>query len=94
MGKSCVAERTALLAADIAAVMGCSLASVEKNLARALEYPIKGEGLLARYGLILNSATKVNIESLIKQGQQLEAQEVVLNILEERFKGARTGNQE
>ena len=42
MGRSCTVERTALLAADIAAVIGGSLASADET------FPYPG-----RYGLLL-----------------------------------------
>jgi len=80
-------ERTTVLAADMAAVMGGDLAGAGKNLARALEDPVQGMRLLARYGFVFDSATKANIESLAQQGRQLEAQKIILNNVETAFGG-------
>jgi len=80
-------ERTTRLAADMAAVMGGDLAGAGKNLARALEDPVQGMRLLARYGFVFDSATKANIESLSQQGRTLEAQTIILDNVEAAFGG-------
>ena len=80
-------ERTTRLAADMAAVMGGDLVNAGKNLGRALEDPIQGMRLLARYGFVFDSATKANIQSLTEQGKVLEAQGIMLDNIEGAFGG-------
>jgi arsenate reductase-like glutaredoxin family protein len=80
-------ERTTRLAADMAAVMGGDLVNAGKNLGRALEDPIQGMRLLARYGFVFDSATKANIQSLTEQGKVLEAQGIILDNIEGAFGG-------
>ncbi len=75
-------------AADMSAMLGKDLAASTRMLGIALNDPIAGMTRLQRTGIQFTESQKKLIESLVKQGDVIGAQNVILGELEDRFGGA------
>lgn len=73
---------------DFAAFTGRNASEAARTLGRALDNPVKGMSMLGRAGISLSESTKATIKSLAEQGRIVEAQSLLLDELEARYKGA------
>jgi hypothetical protein len=74
-------DRTIHLAMDMSTVFG-GLAGSTQALAKALDDPIRGLGMLAKAGYTFDDSVVQQIQTLMKFNRQLEAQQVILSYLE------------
>jgi predicted nucleic acid-binding Zn-ribbon protein len=82
-----VFTRTIKISADLAALMGTDMTSATMQLAKALENPTIGLGALSRSGTTFTEQQKEMIKSLVDSGNQLEAQTMILDVVESQYKG-------
>ena len=73
---------------DITAVMGGDLAGAANTVGKALDSPVQGMSALSRQGFIFTEQEKEMIRTLEEAGNHLEAQNIILNAMENAFKGA------
>lgn len=77
-----------VLAQDLSAVYGQSLAGSATQLGKALEDPIEGITALRRVGVTFNATQRETIENFVRTGQTAEAQGVILDVLRQQVGGA------
>jgi hypothetical protein len=82
-----VFTRTIKVSADLAALMGTDMTSATMQLAKALENPTIGLGALSRSGTTFTVQQKEMIQALVESGKQLEAQTMILDVVESQYKG-------
>jgi hypothetical protein len=82
-----VFTRTIKVSADLAALMGTDMTSATMQLAKALENPTIGLGALSRSGTTFTEQQKEMIQTLVESGRQLEAQTMILDVVESQYKG-------
>jgi len=70
---------------DLATRMGIDIPSAAKIVGKALEGEFSG---LSRFGIVLDDATKKQIDNLLKVGKTAEAQQLILDELNKRFGGS------
>jgi hypothetical protein len=88
MGKgNDIFNRTIKSAQDLASALGIDLQSATMQLAKALENPTIGIGALARSGTTFSEQQKEMIKTLVESGRQLEAQAMILDVVESQYKG-------
>jgi len=88
MGKgNDIFNRTIKSAQDLASALGKDLQSATMQLARALENPTTGLMALTRSGIIFSEQQKEMIKTLVESGRQLEAQAMILDVVESKYKG-------
>jgi hypothetical protein len=88
MGKgNDIFNRTIKSAQDLASALGIDLQSATMQLAKALENPTIGIGALARSGTTFTEQQKDMIKTLVESGRQLEAQAMILDVVESQYKG-------
>lgn len=73
---------------DMATVMGMDLKSATQTVGKALDDPIKGLDSLRRQGFQFTDEQKAQLEQLVKNGKQLEAQKIILDELSTTYGGA------
>lgn len=73
---------------DLATVMNTDLQSAAIQVGKALQDPIKGVAMLGRSGIQFSESQKEMIKTLVKSGDLLGAQKIVLGELESQFGGA------
>lgn len=73
---------------DMATVMGMDLKSATQTVGKALDDPIKGLDSLRRQGFQFTDEQKAQLEQLVKNGNQLEAQKIILEELSTTYGGA------
>ena len=73
---------------DVATALGTDLVNATKSVGRALADPEAAAGRLAKMGIVLSEATEKTIKQMVKQGDVVGAQNVILTELENRYKGA------
>jgi len=81
-------EKATKVAVDFAQAMKVDLSSAAWTLGRALENPIQGMNMLRRSGVNLSDSQKTTIKSLVDSGKGMEAQAMLLEILETRYAGS------
>lgn len=81
-------ERTTLAATDLAARLGIDLVGATRLLGKALQDPETGLARLRSKGIDFSEAQKDLIENFIRLGQTANAQDVILDEVEKRFKGS------
>ena len=64
---------------DMATVMGMDLKSAVQTVGKALDDPIKGLDSLKRQGFAFTEEQKKELEVLVKNGEQLKAQKIILD---------------
>lgn len=79
--------RATELAQDLATVTGGSLTGSMQQLGRALEDPIQGITALRRSGVSFTDAQRDMIASLVESGDQLGAQNIILDELAQQYGG-------
>jgi hypothetical protein len=87
IGKDVFPEATQAML-DMSAVMGQDLQSSAVQLGKALNDPIEGVSALRRVGVQLTQQQEDQIKVLVKNGQGLEAQKIILEELKKEFGGA------
>jgi hypothetical protein len=80
--------QTTKLAADMAAKMGTDATSAATILGKSLNDPVKGMALLARQGVKFTDAQKAQITAMVKSGNTIGAQKVLLAGLQTAYGGA------
>lgn len=73
---------------DLAAAMRMDLQGAAKLVGKALESPVKGMTQLERSGVVLDKSQRDLIKRLVDTGRQAEAQQALLDGLEQRYHGA------
>jgi hypothetical protein len=82
-----VFNRTIKASQDLASAMGTDLQSATMQLAKALENPTIGLGALSRSGTTFTEQQKEMIKTLVESGRQLEAQTMILDVVESQYAG-------
>lgn len=82
-----VFQRTMTAAADVAAATGRDIVSTSRMIARALQDPVRGTMMLTRAQIVFTAEERKTIQALYEQGKALEAQKVILDIVEKRYGG-------
>ena len=80
-------ERVATAAADMAATTKQDVNSSLLQLAKALENPVEGMSALSRSGTTFTQVQKDIVKGLVESNKTLEAQNYILNLVEEQYKG-------
>ena len=80
-------DRATAAAADLAAAGFGDLQSNSVQLGKALQDPVKGITALARSGVNFSDAQKESIKQMVKSGDLLGAQRIVLENVEKQVKG-------
>lgn len=73
---------------DMATVMGIDLKSAVQTVGKALDDPIKGLDSLRRQGFAFTEEQKTELEVLVRNGEQLKAQKIILDELNTTYGGA------
>lgn len=73
---------------DMATVMGMDLKSAVQTVGKALDDPIKGLDSLRRQGFAFTEEQKAELEILVRNGEQLKAQKIILDELNTTYGGA------
>lgn len=81
-------DRAIASALDMGAVLGGDAASNAKMLGRALDEPVQGMSALSRMGIVFSESQKAVIQNLVETGNAVEAQSMMLDLLEGKFGGA------
>lgn len=79
--------RVTMAAMDMASVLGGDVVSSARQLAMALEDPESGMDRMRRSGVTFTTELEEQIKKLAASGRQMEAQALILDELENRFKG-------
>jgi hypothetical protein len=83
-----VFDRATAAALDLSKAGFGSLESTTKQLGKALNDPIKGMSALGRSGVTFSAGQKKAIESMVKSGNLLGAQKLLLKEVESQVKGS------
>ncbi len=83
-----VFDRATAISNDLSVALGRDMPASARLVGRALNDPVKGLGALARAGVQFTDQQKEQIKTLAESGKTVEAQNIVLDALEKRFKGA------
>lgn len=81
-------DRAQAAAVNYAAGSGKALDSASQTIGKALEDPVKGMKALADAGITFTDAQEAQIKALVKSGQGVQAQSMILAELERRYNGA------
>lgn len=81
-------ERVATAAADVAQITGQDVNSSLLQLAKALQDPERGLTALARSGTTFTESQKEQIKQLVKSGDLLQAQDLILREIEKQYGNA------
>lgn len=73
---------------DLATALGTDLESAAKLVGKALESPVKGLTQLEKSGVVLDKSQRELVKRLVETGDQAQAQQTLLDGLEQRYKGA------
>src|SRR5207237_7672973 len=76
------------IATDMGAALGTEPKAAAIQLGKALNDPIKGVSALSRVGVSFTSQQKDQIKTLVKSGDTLGAQKIILGELNKEFGGA------
>jgi len=81
-------DRATAAAADLSAAGFGDLNGASKQLGKALNDPIKGISALGRAGVTFTDQQKAQIKTLVKSGNTLQAQKIILKEVESQVGGA------
>lgn len=81
-------DRAIAVSADLAQRMGGDLNSASLQVAKALEDPVRGLTALSRSGTTFTKTQTEMIKALAESGRLLEAQDAILGVLEDQYKGS------
>lgn len=85
-------DRATAAAVDLSAAGFGSVDSSAKMLGKALNDPLKGITALSRAGVTFTESQKKKIESLVKEGDVLKAQKIILREVESQVGGVAAAN--
>jgi hypothetical protein len=88
VGPNKIFDQATAAAADMAAKMGGDASGTAIKLGRALADPVKGVMALTRVGVVFTQAQKDSIKAMVKHGDTMGAQKVILKELQTEFGGA------
>lgn len=80
-------ERVLNVAADVSEVMGGSIVSSARQMALALEDPVRGLTMLRRTGTTFTQEQQDMIRALHRSGREFEAQVAILEVMESQYGG-------
>lgn len=80
--------RALQLAIDQSVRLGISLTQSAEAVGKALEYPAEGVASLTRQGFRFSDAQKEMLKQLEETGRLAEAQAIVMDVMEESYRGA------
>ncbi len=83
-----VFDRAIVASTNLAQRMGGDLAGAALQVGKALEDPIRGMTALSRSGTTFTESQREMIKQLAESGKLLEAQGVILGVLEDQYKGS------
>lgn len=78
---------------DMATVMGMDLTSAVQTVGKALDDPVKGLDSLRRQGFQFTDEQKAELAQLVKNGEQMKAQKIILDELSTTYGGASKAGQ-
>lgn len=78
---------------DMSTVMGMDLTSSVQTVGKALDDPVKGLDSLRRQGFAFTEEQKLELQQLVKNGDQLKAQKIILDELATTYGGAAKAGQ-
>lgn len=78
---------------DMATVMGMSLTGATQAVGKALDDPVKGIDSLRRQGFAFTEEQKAELKQLVKNGEKLKAQKIILDELSTTYGGASKAGQ-
>lgn len=79
---------------DMATVMGMDLTSAVQTIGKALDDPITGLDSLRRQGFKFTDEQKAELAQLVRNGEQLKAQKIILDTLAISYGGAAKAGQD
>ena len=79
---------------DMATVMGMDLTSAVQTVGKALDDPIKGLDSLRRQGFAFTDEQKAELAQLVKTGDKIKAQKIILDELSRTYGGASKAGQD
>lgn len=79
---------------DMATVMGMDLTSAVQTIGKALDDPITGLDSLRRQGFKFTDEQKAELAQLVRNGEQLKAQKIILDTLATSYGGAAKAGQD
>ncbi len=74
--------------ADFAEAMQTDMVGAARTVGRALNDPVQGLTMLRRQGIAFTADQQAMIKALVESGQKAQAQAMVFDALEKKFKGA------
>lgn len=91
LGKgNAIFDRATKASADLAStpLFNGNITGASKQLGKALNDPLKGITLLGRAGITFTDGQKEQVKALVKTGDTLAAQRILIKAVEDRYKGA------
>lgn len=79
---------------DMATVMGMDLTSAAQTVGKALDDPIKGSDSLRRQGFQFTDEQKTELAQMVKTGNKMQAQKIILDELARSYGGAAKAGQD
>lgn len=88
VGKNKIFDQATKSALDISTALGTDLQGASIQVGKALNDPIKGVGALSRVGVSFTEQQKKQIKTMVKNGDTMGAQKIILGELNKEFGGA------
>lgn len=85
-------DQASLAALDMSSALGTDLQSATIQVGKALNDPIKGVSALSEAGIQFTEQQKEQIETMVKAGDTLGAQKIILGELSTQFEGSAAAN--
>ena len=83
-----VFERTTKAIVDMSSVMGGDLVGAANSVGKAIDTPVQGMGALSKQGFVFTDSQKKLVKELDASGKHFEAQQIILQEVEDAFLGA------
>lgn len=80
-------DQAAKIAMDVSVAQKKALTPTTIALGKALDNPVKGLGLLSRYGIQFSKDQTEMIKAMVDSGRTMDAQKLILSALQARFGG-------
>jgi hypothetical protein len=88
VGKNKIFDQATKSALDISTALGSDLQGASIQVGKALNDPIKGVGALSKVGVSFTAQQKEQIKTMVKNGDTMGAQKIILGELNKEFGGA------
>lgn len=88
VGKNKIFDQATKSALDISTALGSDLQGASIQVGKALNDPIKGVGALSKVGVSFTQQQKDQIKTMVKSGDTMGAQKIILGELNKEFGGA------